>query len=81
MKYILILLIVLTTVACSATSKQKLNTMVHEVGEVVKILNDKYCAETNQVMRDLIIQQIKFYVPIYPVKGYCPFVEGDEDVK
>jgi len=78
-KYLFIILIVLSTVACSATSKQKLNTMVTEVGKAVEILNDKYCAETNESMRELIIQQIKFYVPIYPSKGYCPFVEGGDN--
>lgn len=81
MKYIFILLIVLSIVGCSATSKQKLNTMMNEVGDAVKVLNDKYCAEQNEALRGLIIQQIKFYVPIYPAKGYCPFVDGGEDDK
>lgn len=54
---------------------------MNEVGDAVKVLNDKYCAEQNEALRGLIIQQIKFYVPIYPAKGYCPFVEGDEDAK
>jgi len=80
MKYILLILILLT-VGCSSVQKQKLNAVMADVKNAVEVLNDKYCAETNEALRSLIIQQIKFYVPIYPAKGYCPFVDGDEDVK
>lgn len=78
---ILLIVLLLSVVGCSSVQKQKLNAVMADVKHAVEVLNDKYCAETNEALRGLIIQQIKFYVPIYPAKGYCLFVEDDEDAK
>lgn len=47
----------------------------NEVAHAVEILNDKYCAEENEQMRQILITGIRFYFPAYPNDGYCNLVE------
>jgi hypothetical protein len=75
MKHIIILLIVASLLGCSTTAKQKVRDTMADVTHAVEVLNDKYCAETNVDMRNIIITGIHFYFPAYPNNGYCNLVE------
>jgi hypothetical protein len=75
MKHIIILLIVTSLLGCSTTAKQKVRDTMADVAHAVEVLNDKYCAETNEEMRNIIQTGIRFYFPAYPDDGYCDLVE------
>jgi hypothetical protein len=75
MKNVIILLIIVLLVGCSTPAKQKMKDNLVEIAHAVEVLNDKYCAETNEDMRQIIQTGIRFYFPAYPKDGYCNLVE------
>ena len=75
MKNIIILLVVLSILGCSSTAKVKMKEQFNEIAHAVEILNDKYCAEENEQMRQILITGIRFYFPAYPDDGYCTLME------
>lgn len=75
MKNIIILLVILSVIGCSSTAKVKMKEQLNEVATAVEILNDKYCAEENEQIRQILITGIRFYFPAYPDDGYCNLME------
>ena len=75
MKNIIILVVILSIIGCSSTAKIKMKEQINEVAYAVEVLNDKYCAEENEQMRQILITGIRFYFPAYPDDGYCTLME------
>jgi len=75
MKNIILLLTIISFIGCSTPAKQKLHDNLSEVAHAVEVLNDKYCAETNKGMRNIIQTGVRFYFPAYPDDGYCNLME------
>lgn len=78
LKNSLIVLLVVLLVGCSTAGKQKLKHTLQIINETVEDLNDKYCAEKNDKLREILIDRIQVYVPFYPEEGYCLLVEEEE---
>lgn len=75
MKNIIILVVILSIIGCSSTAKIKMKEQINEVAHAVEVLNNKYCAEENEQMRQILITGIRFYFPAYPDDGYCTLME------
>lgn len=75
MKYFLTILLIIILTGCSTLQKPKVQEVLVEVQRVVEILNAKYCQEKVKPLRQILIAQIRYYVPFYPEEGYCLFVD------
>jgi hypothetical protein len=68
MKNILMFTIIIVLFAgCTEEQKQK----IHDVKEKIIELNAKYCAETNESKRELLLSAIRLLEPSYPENGLC----------
>lgn len=77
MKYFLIILLIIFLTGCSTLQQHqpKVQEVLAEVQRVVEILNSKYCQEKVEPLRQILIAQIRHYVPFYPEEGYCLFID------
>lgn len=75
MKYFLTILLIIILTGCSTLQQPKVKEVLGEVQRVVEILNAKYCQEKVEPLRQILIAQIRHYVPFYPEEGYCLFID------
>lgn len=67
-KYLIIAAVVMFFMSgCTEEQKQK----IKDVREKVIELNTKYCAETNESKRELLLSAIRLLEPSYPDNGLC----------
>lgn len=81
MKYLITILLIIFLTSCSTLEKPKVKEVLADIQHAVEILNEKYCQEKVEPLRQLLIAQIRHYVPFYPEEGYCLFVGDNNNVK
>jgi hypothetical protein len=68
MKKLLLIIVLLTLTGCK---DDKALEVIKSATREAKILNAKYCAETNQHWREVFITAIRSQIPLYPDGGFC----------